>query len=410
VTRRVAITGMGCVSALGQGLAPTWSGLIDGLGGLRPLSRAFGEDGRLAIEGPAGLATALDGSAVEARAGRRVLGQLDPVAAFALVATHEALGDAGLLDQPEQLAEASILYGGASGGNATLEEGYARLFARGQTSVHPLTIPKMMPSAAVGQISMLYGVRGAAFAISSACASSAHAIAEAMHRVRAGRSRIVIAGGADASITIGSWTAWKALRAMAPDACRPFSTGRQGMVLGEGAASLVLEDLDHARARGATIHAELIGAGATSDAFDLTQPDGVGAARAMEEAYADAGIAKDEPCLISAHGTGTMLNDKVEAQALRQVYGPDIARHLVIATKSAHGHALGAGGALEFVAGVQALANHLAPPILGYLGPDPDCDLPLALGRPPAHEAEVLVSNSFAFGGLNTVLIARRAS
>jgi nodulation protein E len=230
-----------------------------------------------------------------------------------------------------------------------------------------------------------------------------------MHMVRAGRAKVVIAGGADASLTYGSWAAWKALRAMAPDACRPFSQGRQGMVLGEGAATVVVEDLEHARARGATIHAELIGAGASSDAFDLTQPDGEGALRAMAEAYAGAGIERSEPALVSAHGTGTPLNDKTEAQALRTLYGPDLGRQTVIATKSAHGHLLGAGGAIEFVAGVQALSRGLAPPVLNYLGSDPECDLPLALRAPAPIGCELLVSNSFAFGGLNSVLIARRA-
>ena len=396
MTARVAVTGMGCVSGLGQGMAATWAGLADGRGGVRLLSRRFGDDPRFAMDGPAACVEAVDGSALEAHLGRRVMAQLDPVCAYAVAATHEALGDA------------AILYGGASGGNVTIEESYARLFLKGQSNVHPLTIPKYMSSAAVGQISMLFGVKGMAFAIASACASSAHAIAEAMHLVRAGRSKIVLAGGADASLTYGSWTAWKALRAMAPDACRPFSSERKGMVLGEGAATLVLEDLDHARARGATIHAEVIGAGASSDAFDLTQPDGVGAAKAIVRARADAGISSDEPCLISAHGTGTPLNDKMEAQALREVFGRDLERHCVIATKSAHGHLLGAGGAIEFVAGLRALEEGLAPPILNYLGPDPECDLPLALGeaRPIGHE--VLVSNSFAFGGMNSVLIARR--
>jgi nodulation protein E len=410
VSARVAITGLGCVSGLGQGVAAMWAGLTDGVGGVRTLSRRFDDDPRFPVEGPAAFIDALDGSAVEARAGRKVMAQLDPVAAMALVATHEALEDAGLLDGAAQLADAAVLYGAASGGNTTTEQGYGRLFLKGQPGVHPLTIPRMMSSAAVSQISMLYGVRGMAFAIASACASSAHAIGEAMHLVRAGRAKIVIAGGADASLTYGSWSAWKAVRAMAPDACRPFSAGRSGMVLGEGAATLVVEDLDHAHARGATIHAELIGAGASSDAFDLTQPDGDGAVRAMAQAYADAGIGLDQPCLISAHGTGTPLNDKTEAKALRALFGEHIARHRVIATKSGHGHLIGAGGAIEFVAGLRALQAGLAPPILNYLGPDPDCDLPLALGAPQPIGCEVLMSNAFAFGGLNSVLVARRAA
>jgi nodulation protein E len=408
MTARVAVTGMGCVSGLGQGMAATWSGLVDGVGGVRALSRRLGDEDAFAMEGPAAVVAAVDGSALETFAGRRVMAQLDPVSAYALVATHEALAEAGLLDEKALLADAAILYGGASGGNVTIEESYARLFLKKLPGLHPLTIPKYMASAAVGQMSMLFGIKGVAFAIASACASSAHAIAEGMHQIRAGRAKIVIAGGADASITFGSWTAWKALRAMAPDACRPFSLDRKGMVLGEGAATLVLEDLDHARARGATIHAEVIGAGASSDAFDLTQPDGVGALKAMTEAYADAAVSLSEPCLVSAHGTGTPLNDKMEAQALRALFGGELERHGVIATKSAHGHLLGAGGAIEFIAGLRALQEGLAPPILNYLGPDPDCELPLVLGAPRAIDHELLVSNSFAFGGLNSVLIARR--
>lgn len=409
MSARVAITGMGCVSGLGQGLAATWAGLTDGVGGVRTLSRRFDGDPRFLVEGPAAFIEALDGAAVEARAGRKILGQLDPNAAYALVATHEALENAGLLDAPSLLADASVLYGAASGGNTTTEQGYGRLFLKGQAGVHPLTIPKMMSSGAVSQISMIYGVRGMVFAVASACASSAHAIGEAMHLVRAGRAKVVIAGGADASLTYGSWAAWKSVRAMAPDACRPFSAGRQGMVLGEGAATVVVEDLDHARARGATIYAELIGAGASSDAFDLTQPDGAGALKAMAQAYDDAGIGRDQPCLISAHGTGTPLNDKTEAKALQELFGQDLSRHTVIATKSAHGHLLGAGGAIEFIAGLLALKAGVAPPILNYRGPDPDCELPLALGEPQPIGCEVLASNAFAFGGLNSVLIARRA-
>ncbi len=409
MSARVAITGMGCVSGLGQGMAAMWTGLTDGVGGIRTLSRRFDDDPRFLVEGPAAFIEMLDGTAVEAFAGRKVMAQLDPVAAYGLVATHEALEGAGLLGETALLNEAAILYGGASGGNTTVEQSYGRLFLKGQAGVHPLTIPRMMSSAAASQISMLYGVRGLAFGIASACASSAHAIGEAMHMVRAGRAKVVIAGGADASLTFGSWIAWKAVRAMAPDACRPFSAGRQGMVLGEGAATVVVEDLEHARARGATIHAELIGAGASSDAFDLTQPDGEGAMKAMNQAYEDAGVGPDQPCLISSHGTGTPLNDKTEAKALRALFGERIARHTVIATKSAHGHLIGAGGAIEFVAGLRALRAGLAPQVLNYLGPDPDCDLPLALGARQPIGCEVLVSNAFAFGGLNSVLIARLA-
>jgi nodulation protein E len=405
---RVAVTGLGVISGLGQGVAATWARLAAGEGGVRPLRKTYYNEERLVVEGPAAAVEILDGGALEASAGRRVLTQMDPVSAYAAVATHEALSDAGLLGEAALLEDAAILYGSASGGNQTIEDAYARIFLKAQSSIHPLTIPKYMGSASVSQLSMLFGIKGLAFALSSACASSAHAIAEGMYLIRGGRAKIVVAGGSDASISFGSWLGWKALQAMSPDACRPFSAGRNGMVLGEGAATLVLEDLDHAKARGATIYGEIAGAGATSDAFDLTRPDGVGATRAMKAAHADAGVALDAPVLVSTHGTGTPLNDKTEADAIRQVYGGMLARHRVIATKSAHGHLLGGAGAIELVGGLLALREGLAPPVLNYLGPDPECDLPLAVGAPQPFEAEALVSNSFAFGGLNSVLVAKR--
>ena len=408
MSRRVAVTGLGCVSALGQGATASWAKLLAGGSGVRQMSRVLPEAPHLKMEGVAAYMDALDGSAVEAFAGRRLLSQVDKVAAQALVATHEALADAGLIDEPALRAGAFIIYGGASGGNITVEEGFKRVFLQSQSTVHPLSIPRAMSSASVSQLSIAFGVKGTAFAVSSACSSSAHAISEAMHMIRAGRTKIAITGGTDSSLTIASWISWKALQAMSPNACRPFSAGRDGMVLGEGAASIVLEDYEHAVARGATIYAELTGAGGSSDAFHLTQPDGVGAVSAIRAAYEDAGIGPDTPSLISAHGTATPLNDKTEAGAIREVTGEYLNRHAVIATKSAHGHLLGAGGAIEFLIGVLALREGKAPPILNYLGPDPECELPLVLGEAQAVDAEVLVSNAFAFGGLNSVLIAKR--
>ncbi|HZC17604.1 MAG TPA: beta-ketoacyl-[acyl-carrier-protein] synthase family protein [Caulobacteraceae bacterium] len=406
---RVAVTGLGCVSALGQGVQANWSRLKDGETGIRRLSQPHPDQPRLIKDGPAAVIDGVDTSAADAYAGRKATAQLDPVAVYAVVATHEALADAGLIGDPASLAAANIVYGGASGGNTTMEDGYVRILLKGQSSVHPLTIPKTMSSAAVSQLSMIFGIKGVAFAISSACSSSAHAISEAAYMIRAGRAKVAVAGGADSSLNFGSWYSWLALQAMATDTCRPFSIDRKGMVLGEGAATVVLEDMDHAKARGATIYAEIIGAGGSSDAGHLTAPSVEGAGGAVRAAYAEAGLAADTPVIVSAHGTGTPLNDKTETEVMRAVLGGDLARHRVIATKSAHGHLLGAGGAIEFLLGVLALREGVAPPILGYLGPDPECDLPLALGETKPFEAEALVSNSFAFGGLNSVLIARRA-
>jgi nodulation protein E len=407
VARRVAITGMGCVSALGQGLEPSWAAVEAGVGGIRHLAKSYGDHPGLNFEGPAAFVEKLDTHRVEARFGTRAMANLDPVSAFAIVSAFEALEDAGLLGEPVLAERTAVLFGAGSGGNATLEEGFARIYDKKAGSIHPMSIPKMMVSAPVSHLSMIFGIRGLAFTVSSACASSAHAIAEAMHMIRAGRCDVALVGGGEAALTLGSWLGWTALRAMAHDTCRPFSIDRKGMVLGEGAAMIVLESFEHAEKRGAAVHAELAGAGASSDAYHLTMPQGEGAERALREAHADAGIALDTPVLVSSHGTGTPLNDKTEAGALNAVYGEAMRRNLVIATKSAHGHLIGGAGALELVLGIAALKRRTAPPILNYLGPDPECGVPLALERRDI-DYDVLVSNSFAFGGLNSVLIARR--
>jgi nodulation protein E len=408
MTPRIAITGMGCVSALGQGVEPTWSALMAGQGGVRQLSRRFSDNPAYAYEGPAAFIEKLDASALETRFGPRVLAHVDPFSAYASVATFEAVEQAGLLDHPVMGDRTVIVYGVGSGGNTTIEDGYGRLFDKKASTVHPLTIPKMMVSAAASHLSMMLGVRGMAFTIASACASSGHAISEGMHMLRAGRADVAIVGGGEAPITYGGWASWKAVKAMSSTACRPFSIGRDGMVLGEGAATLIIERWEHAEARGATILGELLGSGASSDAFHITQPQGEGAVTAIRAAQTDSGVPVETPVLISSHGTGTELNDKTEAQALRTVYGEQLANNLVIATKSAHGHLFGGAGAIEFLLGVLALQRRAAPPVLNYLGPDPECDVPLALGEVHSIDYEVLVSNSFAFGGLNSVLMARR--
>jgi nodulation protein E len=406
MTERVVVTGMGCVSGLGQGVEASWTRLMSGRGGIATVSRSYGDHPALSFKGPAAAVEGMDLSALEARLGARALANLDPLSVFAAVSAYEALTHAGLLDHPSLETRTVILFGAGSGGNATFEEGFSRIYDRKTGSVHPLTIPKSMVSAPAAQLSMLFGVRGLTYSISSACASSAHALGEAMHMIRAGRCDVALAGGGEAALTLGSWLGWAALRAMAPDTCRPFSSGRKGMVLGEGAAMLVLESESHARARGAQIHAELAGMGTSSDAHHLTAPHPEGAAAAIRAAHADAGLPFDTPALISSHGTGTVLNDKTESEAMRAVYGPQMTGKVVTATKSAHGHLIGGGGALEFLLGILALQRRRAPPVLNWQAPDPECDVPLAL-EPTPLEAEVLVSNSFAFGGLNAVLVAR---
>lgn len=373
------------------------------------MRRAASDDPAHAFEGPAAFVEALDPAPLQGRLGARPFAGADPLTAFALAATHEALSEAGLADDPAALADAAVIYGSGAGGVSTLEEGYVRLLHKRAGNVHPTTVPRQMLSGPASAISMTYGIKGPVHALASACASSAHALGEALHRIRSGRSQVVVAGGAEACITYGSWAGWLALRAMAPDTCRPFSRERKGMVLGEGAATLVLESEAHARARGAVIFAELAGEGASSDAHHITAPSGEGAVRAIRLAHADAGLPLDAPVLYSAHGTGTLLNDRTEAQALREAYGDALDRSLVIATKSAHGHLIGAGGALELILGLEALRHGLAPAVLNGLGQDPECDAPVAWAPTPV-AYDTLVSASFAFGGLNSVLVGRLLS
>src|SRR5258706_3848219 len=396
---------MGCVSGLGANKTTTWDSLAAGRSAIRAIFVSPEVERDLRFGGAAApvFTDALHNLAAQYE-GKQL--NVDFFSNFAAAATLGAFEDAGIGSDEPQLSDAAIIYGSASGGNAAMEAGYLRLFFSRLSNVHPMTIPRLMASAGASHLSMLFGIRGHCLAISSACASSAHAIGEAMHFIRSGRSRIVITGGSDASLTFGSLQGWKALQAMAPDMCRPFSIDRKGMVLGEGDATLVLEEKEHALRRGAHIYAEVAGAGSTSDAAHLTQPNAEREAAAIRAAHKDAEIGEDTPVLISAHGTGTRLNDRSEAAALRLAYPSSLSSNVVIATKSAHGHMLGATGAMEFLIAILALSRKLAPPILGFLGSDPECDLPLALEPTPLN-CRTAVSASFAFGGLNSVLIAK---
>jgi nodulation protein E len=411
MTRRVLITGMGCVSGLGRGAEQGWESISRGEGAIRALDRPHPSGvPAWAMNGPAAWIEPQEAGIDLVRGrSRQRLGQLDPLASYALEATMEAIDEAGLADHPVLRDRTAISLGCGSSGNATMDVAYERLYAAQQPKAHPQTIPTSMISAPASNIAALLGVHGPTFVLASACASSAHALGEAMHMVRSGRVDVAIAGGSEACLSLGAWAAWRSLGVMAPDSCRPFSRDRQGLVLGEGAAIVILEAEDHAVARGARILGELAGYCATSDAAHITAPDRAGIEAAIVGAHRDAAISTDRRVLISAHGTGTALNDATETAAIRAIYGRALDDDLVIATKSAHGHLIGASGALEFLLGMKALMSGVAPPVLNYLGPDPDCDLPLALS-PTNFDADVLVSNSFAFGGLNAVLIGKRPS
>jgi nodulation protein E len=337
----------------------------------------------------------------------RQLSMLDRASQLAVVAAREAIAQSGIVfDEALSLKTAAIVGSGAAG-QFTTDESFYRIYRENKSRVFPLTVPKLMVNAPASQVSMQCGLRGPAFVIASACASATHAIGIAFHMVRSGQVACAVTGGTEACITFGGIRAWEAMRVMAPDTCRPFSKERRGLVMGEGAAMAVLETLEGAQARGAEILGEIVGFGMGADAGDLTAPDRDGMARAMTDALADARLAPQDVHYINAHGTGTAANDLTETQAIKQVFG-DYARKVPISsTKSMVGHALGAAGALELVATLMAMRDGVVPPTIGYLGPDPECDLDYVPNEARALSIDAALSNSFAFGGLNAVLAVR---
>ena len=405
MAERLVVTGLGAVSALGLTAEENWAAVRDGRGGIAVHEFDTGPHGSGARSYPAALVKGDAVAALETALGRRIAGSLDPFAIFALKAAHEALAQAGLIGQRLGDRTACVM-GNGIGGLQTLEKGYERLFGMKAQKVHPLTIPRVMVSAPVSAIAIEFGITGPVFATSSACASAAHAIAQGAALITAGLADLAVVGGSEAMASPGGMRSWEGLQAMSETACRPFSAGRDGMVIGEGGAALVIERESHAAARGATPLAYYVGAGLSSDAFHWTQPSLEGATSAMRQACAAGGLMDGGEVLISAHGTGTPLNDKNEAAAIRDLFGD--APPVVIATKSAHGHVIGASPAVQAVIALQGLVAGLAPPILGYLGPDEECaGLDLVLGEARPIKARSLLVNAFAFGGLNASLAFR---
>jgi nodulation protein E len=399
--RRVVITGMGCVSALGNSARDTWQAMKEGRGGIGPLTGLDDPTLRTPVAAQARAFVATEHFDDK----RLVL--LDPVSQMALVAAREAVAQAGIVF--DAVAErAAVVIGTGIGGAGTQDQMARRLYAEKNPRVHPMAIVRVMPNAPASQISLEFGLRGPTFAVASACASSNHAIGQALLLLQTGQAEVALAGGAEACITLGTVKAWEAMRVLADDTCRPFSAGRRGLVLGEGAGVFVLETLEHAQARGAVILAELAGSGMSADAADIVMPDAGGARRAMQGALAMAGLNPDDVDYINAHGTGTQANDPTETRAIRALFGGHANRLAVSSTKGAHGHALGGGGAIELVAAIGAVAEGVVPPTINYLGPDPECDLNVVPNSAQQRPVRAALSNSFAFGGLNAVLAVKR--
>lgn len=396
--RRVVITGAGTVNALARDVPGTLAALAAGRSGIGPLS--FRDADRLAVQIGAQV-PAWDGAAFSPREAALY----DRFTQFALVAAEEALAMAG----EGAAAGAGVILGSAAGGIATWEDSYRAVFAEGKSRVPPLTVPRLMLNAAGSHIAIRHGLTGPNFTVSSACASANHAIGLAFRMVRDGGAPAMLAGGAEAMLCYGGVKAWEGLRVLSPDGCRPFDARRNGMVMGEGAAVFVLEEAARARARGAVPLAEIAGFGMTADAADIVVPAPEGAAAAMALALAEAGMAPAEVGYVNAHGTGTQVNDRCEVAAIRATFGAAAAGLRVSSTKAAHGHAIGATGALELLACLSALRDGIVPPTLNLTTPDPACDLDHVPGVARRALVAAALSNSFAFGGLNAVLALRAA-
>jgi nodulation protein E len=291
-----------------------------------------------------------------------------------------------------------------------MDDGFVEMYRKGLPRVSPMMIPRVMANSGASQISMEFGITGPTYTVSTACSSSNHAIGQAYHMVRHGLVDSAITGGSEAVFSFGFLKAWEAMRVVSPDTCRPFSKDRRGLILGEGAAMLVLETLEAARGRGALILAEVVGFGMSSDAHHITQPSPDGAALAMTAAMRDGGIAREAIGYINAHGTGTAVNDVTETAAIRKAFGAHADRIAVSSTKSMHGHALGAAGAIEAAATILGLVAGVIPPTANFTEADPQCDLDVVANAARVAGIEVALSNSFAFGGLNAVVAFRSPS
>lgn len=400
---RVVITGLGVVSALGRNVAEFRDGLLSGRCAIGPITQFDTSEHQVKV------GAEVPNYVPEEHFDKNQLAQIDRFAQFALLATREAVADAGLSFEGELAERTAVVHGTGIGGQSTQDENYHKLYAEGGKRVHPFTIPKLMPNAGCSQITMEFGIKGPAFTTATACASSGHAIGLAYMLLRQGMVDVAVTGGAEACLTHGTMRGWEALRVASKDTCSPFSNKRGGMVVGEGGATLILETLEHAQARGAKIYGELLGFGMSADAGNIVQPSQDGAERAIRNCLNDAGLAPTDVQYVNAHGTGTPQNDPTETAAIRGVFGDHADQLAVSSTKSMHGHVLGGAAAVEAIATVIALQAQVAPPTANFTEPDPKCDLDYVPNTPRPMAIEHAISNSFAFGGLNTVLAFGRA-
>ena len=401
--KRVVITGSGTVNPLGQSVSSTLNAMREGACGIGPLD--FKDVDRLSIQ----IGGQVNDFEPEKVFNRQQLSLYDRFTQFTLLAAKEALSQSGLVFTGELAAKSGVVFGTAGGGVSTWDDNYRAVYEDGKNRVHPFVVPKLMNNAATSHISMEYNLKGPSFTVSTACASSNHAMAQAFQIVRSGMSPAMTTGGAESMLCFGGVKAWEGLRVMSKDACRPFSANRNGMVQGEGAAVFVFEEYEHARARGADIQAEVIGFSMSSDASDIVMPSKQGAARAISGTLKDARLNTEDVGYINAHGTGTTANDKTECAAVADVFGTHADNLMISSTKSMHGHLIGGTGAVELLACIMAVRDGIVAPTIGYDEPDPECALDVVPNEAREAKVDVALSNAFAFGGLNAVIALRKA-
>jgi 3-oxoacyl-[acyl-carrier-protein] synthase II len=407
--RRVAVTGLGIISPCGNTIDDFSFNLMAGKSGVRRISSAYAS--LLSVK----IAAEVDFNPLDYFTKRQV-SSLDRVNQFALAAASQAWKDSELSLDAKEKERAGVYIGSGLGGANTIEDLYDQLFKHNADRVKPLTVLMIMDSASASYVSMAHGLSGPCLTLSTACASSANAIGEAFRQIRDGYVDVMLAGGAEAFLTYGTLRSWESLRVLAAEdpedpskSCKPFSKNRTGLVLGEGAAMVVLEEMDRAVRRRAPIYAECTGYGSTSDAGHITRPSIEGQARAMAEALKEAGVLPEDIDYINAHGTATQWSDLLETQAIKKIFGEYAGNVPVSSTKSIHGHTIGAAGAIEFIVSLLAIKNQAVPPTINLDHPDPECDLDYVpnIGRKGV-KVNTVMSNSFAFGGTNAVLIARK--
>jgi 3-oxoacyl-[acyl-carrier-protein] synthase II len=407
--RRVAVTGLGVISSCGNNINDFSANIMAGKSGVRRISSEFSN--LLSVK----VAAEVDFNPFD-YFNKKQVSSLDRVNQFALAAASQAWKDAKLSLDAKEKERSGVYMGTGLGGANAIEDGYVRLFKENSDRVKPLSVLMIMSNASASYLSIEYGLTGPCLTVSTACASSSNAIGEAFRQIRDGYADVMLAGGTEAFLTYGVFRSWEALRVLAmedPDdpskSCKPFSKNRSGLVLGEGAAVVVLEEMERAVRHGAPLYAEILGYGSTSDAFHMTKPSFERQAQAISEAIREAGISSEDIDYINAHGTATQWNDLLETQAIKKVFGDYAYKVPVSSTKSMHGHTIGAAGAIEFVVSLLAIKNQAIPPTTNLDQPDPECDLDYVpnIGRKGV-KVNTVMSNSFAFGGTNAVLIARK--